>query len=212
MLVVDDEQDWREALCTELEALGADVQTVGTAAEAMDLLNAATLRPLTVLVIDIGLPETDGYSLLKEIRALNGPVANTPAVAVTAYADNQHRLIAGELGFDAFCSKPISPEDVAAAIPQPHPRARRVNRLVVEHERHHHVHLILADPSVIAAHVLLLDPRCLDIRSVLDALVRPCCMASSKLFVEVALISDTLATDILPPCHDRGHAVVGKPE
>jgi PAS domain S-box-containing protein len=116
VLVVDDEQDWREALCTELEALGADVRAVGTAAEAMDVLNAPAPRPLTVLVIDVGLPETDGYSLLKDIRALNGPVANTPAVAVTAYADNQHRLIAGEVGFDAFCAKPILPEDVAATI------------------------------------------------------------------------------------------------
>jgi CheY-like chemotaxis protein len=116
VLVVDDEQDWREALCTRLEALGARVSAVGTAAEAIAVLTAPLPTPFTALVLDVGLPETDGYSLLKQIRALGGPVARTPALAVTAYSDSQHRQIAGEAGFDGFCSKPISPEEVAATI------------------------------------------------------------------------------------------------
>jgi PAS domain S-box-containing protein len=116
VLLVDDEQDWREALCTTLEALGARVNAVGTAAEAIAVVTAPMPTPLTALVLDVGLPETDGYSLLKQIRALGGPVARTPALAVTAYSDSQHRQIASEAGFDGFCSKPISPEEVAATI------------------------------------------------------------------------------------------------
>jgi CheY-like chemotaxis protein len=113
---VDDEEDWCEALSTALEALGARVQAVGTASAAMSCLAESQTTPLTALVIDVGLPTTDGYSLLKQIRALSGPVADTPAVAVTAYAGNQHEQLAGEVGFDTFCAKPISPEDVAVAI------------------------------------------------------------------------------------------------
>jgi CheY-like chemotaxis protein len=43
-------------------------------------------------------------------------VADTPAIAVTAYTGSQHQQMAGEVGFETFCSKPISPEHVAAAI------------------------------------------------------------------------------------------------
>ena len=116
VLIVDDEPDWCDALSTALEALGARVQAVGTAAAAMAVLSGPMSTPLTALVIDVGLPTTDGYSLLKEIRALDGPVAGIPAIAVTAYTGSQHQQMAGEVGFDIFCSKPISPEDVAAAI------------------------------------------------------------------------------------------------
>jgi PAS domain S-box-containing protein len=116
VLIVDDEQDWCEALSTALEALGARVQAVGHASAALSCLAESRSTPFTALVIDVGLPTTDGYSLLKQIRALRGPVADTPAIAVTAYAGSQHQEMAGEVGFNSFCSKPISPEDVAVAI------------------------------------------------------------------------------------------------
>ena len=73
--------------------------------------------------------------------------------------------------------------------------------LVVEHECDHHVDLVFHDLRVVTAHVLLFDPGAPDIAERFDARAMPCWIASSKLFDDVALISDTLATDI-PPSFD----------
>lgn len=66
--------------------------------------------------------------------------------------------------------------------------------LVVEDESHHHVHAELGDCATIHFHRLFLDPGAFDVRSVFDARSMPLATASSKLFVEVAAISDTRAT------------------
>jgi CheY-like chemotaxis protein len=116
VLVVDDDVDWSEALCTTLRTLGAEVHAAGTADDAMALLTIAKMLPMTAMVIDVGLPHQDGYSLLAQIRGLGGAAEATPAIAVTAYTSLEHRRRAFEADFAAFCSKPVSPEDIALAI------------------------------------------------------------------------------------------------
>jgi CheY-like chemotaxis protein len=115
ILVVDDDADWRDALKAGLELRGAQVDAVGTAGEAIDRLHKSDLRP-TAIVLDIGLPEEDGYALIQKIRRLEGDVALTPAVAVTAYAGTEHERRALSCGFDAFRIKPITVEAVAVAV------------------------------------------------------------------------------------------------
>ena len=68
--------------------------------------------------------------------------------------------------------------------------------LIVQHERDGQVHLILRNLSILAPHLLLLDPCTAMFRIVFPALEIPWLMASSKLFVDVELISVTLATDM----------------
>jgi CheY-like chemotaxis protein len=115
VLVVDDDLDWSDALATGLQALGARVFPVTTGSEALVVLTTEVATP-NVAVIDIALPHRDGMDLLQEIRTLDGDVGMIPAVALTAYAGTEDERRALNSGFDVFCAKPITPENVALAI------------------------------------------------------------------------------------------------
>ncbi len=114
ILVVDDEADGRELLAIVLEQLGAEVQAVGTADEALAVFNE--WRP-SVLLSDIGMPGEDGYSLIRRVRAL--PPAqggNVPAAALTAYARAEDRTRALLAGFQQHVAKPVEPKELAAVV------------------------------------------------------------------------------------------------
>jgi PAS domain S-box-containing protein len=116
VLVVDDDPDWSDALKTAFTTMGADVTTVPTAAAARERILASELPQPTALVLDIGLPHEDGFTLLRQLRALAHPIAAVPAVCVTAYAGPEHQRHAVDAGFNAFRAKPTTPEEVAAAV------------------------------------------------------------------------------------------------
>jgi signal transduction histidine kinase/ActR/RegA family two-component response regulator len=103
VLVVDDNHD---ALVMLLDALKhADIEAVGagTAREAMDL--ATSIRP-DVAVLDIGLPDINGFDLARALRALPGG-AWIRLIAVTGYGREQDKAAARAAGFDAFFAKPV---------------------------------------------------------------------------------------------------------
>jgi signal transduction histidine kinase/CheY-like chemotaxis protein len=111
VLVVDDEHDTREILSVMLTRYGAEIRTAGSAAEAMDVFGQWLPD---VLVSDIGMPEEDGYALIKKIRALppeNG--ADVPAIALTAFASAQDKKIALAAGFQRHIAKPVEPVALA---------------------------------------------------------------------------------------------------
>ena len=111
VLVVDDEHDTREILSVMLTRYGAEIRTAGSAAEAVDVFGQWLPD---VLVSDIGMPEEDGYALIKKIRALppeNG--ADVPAIALTAFASAQDKKIALAAGFQRHLAKPIEPVALA---------------------------------------------------------------------------------------------------
>ena len=103
VLSVDDDADSREIVTVALEAYGATLTMANGAAAAMSLLE--TYQP-DVLVLDIGLPEVDGYTLLKQIRNLDRH-RHTPAIALTAYARDEDRDEALRQGFQVHLTKPI---------------------------------------------------------------------------------------------------------
>ena len=107
VLVVDDEADARDLVSTLLGLHGAEVVVVSSADEALRLLQQRT--PM-VLVSDIGMPDADGYALIRRVRALEGAVSKVPALALTAYAREQDRRRAMEAGFDSHIAKPVEPE------------------------------------------------------------------------------------------------------
>lgn len=114
VLVVDDHADARELVAAALEEFGAEATTAGSADEALAALEA---RWPDVLVSDIGMPETDGYELLRRVRhrcAARG--ALLPAVALTAYARDSERAHALEAGFDVHLSKPVAPLELARSV------------------------------------------------------------------------------------------------
>jgi len=114
VLVVDDEIDTRDLLKTVLSKQGARVTTAASAAAALSLLSR--VKP-HVLISDVGMPGTDGYALMRRVRAL--PVdrgGNIPAVALTAYAREQDRKRAIDAGYQIHLTKPIEITQLSASV------------------------------------------------------------------------------------------------
>lgn len=107
ILVADDDEDSRFYITTVLEGDGATVTAVASATEALDLL---PIWPPDVFICDIAMPEEDGYTLIRKIRALKPEQGGQVlAVALTAYADSEDRIRALEAGFQIHVAKPIDP-------------------------------------------------------------------------------------------------------
>jgi PAS domain S-box-containing protein len=114
VLVVEDTVDDRDILVSMLEQQNFETRAAGTAADALKVLG--DWRPHMV-VSDIGLPEIDGYQLIKEIRARGeGECGSVPAIAVTAYASAEDRQKAIAAGFQEHLPKPVTTKALLAAI------------------------------------------------------------------------------------------------
>lgn len=114
VLAIDDEADTREVIGVLLFLAGAEVMTVGSAAEFLVALESFVPD---VLVSDIGMPEFDGYSLLRYVRALSPERGGLiPAIAVTAYAGEMNQQQALAAGFQRHISKPVEPNILVGAI------------------------------------------------------------------------------------------------
>ncbi len=114
ILVVDDELDTSIVVCRFLQACGASIVTAGSAREALDQL--ATLKP-DVIVSDIGLPGTDGYELMREIRSWPAEQGGAvPAIALTAFARSEDRKRSMLAGFQNHVTKPVDPGELVAVI------------------------------------------------------------------------------------------------
>ena len=113
ILVVDDDADLLELMRYALEHRGARVDTVQSAAAA---LNNLSDHSYDVLVSDLGLPEQDGLALMQEVRARGHLAASLRAVALTGYASEAHARQCTAAGFELHLVKPISPWEVARAI------------------------------------------------------------------------------------------------
>lgn len=113
ILAVDDEPDARFLLTTILEQCGAEVKTCESAAAALALLKE--FKP-DILVSDIGMPEEDGYTLIKKIRAAEAGRKRIPAVALTAFARVEDRLKALSAGYNMHVPKPVEPMELMMVI------------------------------------------------------------------------------------------------
>lgn len=122
VLVVEDNADTRQLFCTVLRSCGAEARGTDSTEGALRAL--ITFNP-DVLVVDIGLPGEDGYSLIRRLRARPpGQGGNVPAMAVTAYTQPQDRARALWRGFQMHVPKPVEPDELA----------RRVAKLVGPHD------------------------------------------------------------------------------
>ena len=114
VLAVDDEPDSRGLLRVVLEAAGATVTTAASAAEALGVLES---KPTDVLIADIGMPQMDGFELIKHVRTLSNPVAaQVPAAALTAFARSEDRTRALKCGFEMHLAKPVDPGELVASV------------------------------------------------------------------------------------------------
>ena len=114
VLVVDDEPDARALIARILGEFQAEVVTAGSAREALELVRGADF---SLLLSDIGMPEVDGYGLLRSVRALpRDEGGDVPAVALTAFARPEDRRRALLGGFQMHLAKPIDPTELVAAV------------------------------------------------------------------------------------------------
>ncbi|HEY7511854.1 MAG TPA: response regulator [Vicinamibacteria bacterium] len=114
LLVVDDDLDTRELLDWVLRRAGAEVATAGSAREALDALDKERFH---LLISDIAMPDEDGYSLLKKVRALPPERGGRiPAVALTAHSMVQDRLQSLRAGFQSHVPKPVVPEELVEVV------------------------------------------------------------------------------------------------
>ena len=114
VLVVDDQPDARELIKHVLGECHARVLTATSAAEALAAVEAG--RP-NVLVSDIGMPDVDGYELLRRVRALgHARGGGLPAIALTAFARSEDRTRALRAGFLVHVSKPVEPSELVATV------------------------------------------------------------------------------------------------
>lgn len=107
VLIVEDDPDGNDLVCTVLERYGARVTSAMTAGAALDLLAFAN-DPPHILVSDIGLPDMDGIALIQCLRE-RASEATLPAVALTAYATREDARKVLAAGFDAHVAKPVKP-------------------------------------------------------------------------------------------------------
>lgn len=114
VLVVDDQLDARALIKRVLEDCAAEVFTAGTADEALALLE---MHKPDVLISDIGMPDTDGFELLRKVRALAADRGGRiPAIALTAFARSEDQTRVLRAGFLAHFSKPVDASELAAAV------------------------------------------------------------------------------------------------
>jgi PAS domain S-box-containing protein len=112
ILVVDDNRDAADTCAALLELSGHHVQTAYTGQRALEL--AETFRPHAML-LDIGLPDLNGYQLAQHIRE-TGWGQNTLLIAITGWGQSEDRRRAHEAGFDHHLAKPVAPEAIEAVL------------------------------------------------------------------------------------------------
>ena len=112
VLLIEDNEQNRYLATFLLEQRGFDVVVAEDGARALSL--AQTLRP-SVILLDIQLPELDGYAVARALRSIDGH-ATTPIVAVTSYAMPGDREKCLDAGCTGYIEKPIDPERFVAQI------------------------------------------------------------------------------------------------
>jgi PAS domain S-box-containing protein len=113
ILVVEDDPDSLEMICTLLAQRGAQVRPAASAAEAFDALDE--WRP-DLLVSDLGMPGEDGLGLIRRVRALPAERGGQiPAIALSAHVRPEDQTSALSAGFQTHVAKPVEPLELVAA-------------------------------------------------------------------------------------------------
>jgi len=122
VLLVDDDSDFLESLDFALQSRGARVVCVASAPAALAAMDAVLPD---VLVSDLGMPDEDGYGLIRDVRARPpGRGGDLPAIALTAYVADHERDRCLSAGFQVHLGKPMDPDRLVQAIADVTARSR----------------------------------------------------------------------------------------
>jgi signal transduction histidine kinase len=112
VLLIEDSVDTLNMLTLWLNTFGCDVSV---AEESMEGVRLARSRPPDLIISDIGMPDVDGYELMRELRNTPG-LENVPAIALTGYARDEDRQLALDAGYNEHISKPANMTDLLQLI------------------------------------------------------------------------------------------------
>ncbi|HEX2165559.1 MAG TPA: ATP-binding protein [Thermoanaerobaculia bacterium] len=113
VLVLEDEPDSRELLCSLFESRGARAVATASAREARQLLSQ---HEVDVIVSDLQMPEEDGFTFLRGLRGEGGRAAEVPALALTAHGRREDLLATLRAGFEMHLTKPAEPAELVAVV------------------------------------------------------------------------------------------------
>ncbi|HEY0082539.1 MAG TPA: response regulator, partial [Pyrinomonadaceae bacterium] len=113
VLIVEDAPDTLEMLRVTFEVRGFRTSACATPEEALSI---AADEHFDIIISDIGLPNIDGYELLKLLRDRTPHLRDIPALALTGYAAQKDVNAALSAGFDAHLAKPFDPATLAATV------------------------------------------------------------------------------------------------
>jgi CheY-like chemotaxis protein len=114
VFAIDDEEDALDLLRAVLEAAGAQVTTLSSPLTALERI--AAVKP-HVVVIDLGMPDIDGFELIARLRkSTDKSIRRIPAAALTAFARSEDRTKALRSGFEMHLAKPVDPGELVASI------------------------------------------------------------------------------------------------
>ncbi len=113
ILLAEDNATNRLVAVTRLKMMGHRVDTVASGQEAVEAVRSV---PYDLVLMDVMMPEMDGLTATRAIRALPGPAAEIPIVAMTANVFLQHQQECMAAGMDGFLGKPIMPQQLASIL------------------------------------------------------------------------------------------------
>lgn len=109
ILVADDDPHIRDVICFALRAAGMETVSAATGQEA---LASAAAQPPSLIVLDIGMPETDGLEVCRILRR----TSDVPILFLSARDDEIDRVVGLEIGADDYVTKPFSPRELVARV------------------------------------------------------------------------------------------------
>ena len=113
ILIVEDEKEIADTLCYALNSAGMQIRWV---TNGVDALAALSTQTYDLCILDVGLPDYNGFELLKELRGNPGKNQNVPLIFLTARSEEIDRIIGLEIGADDYVCKPFSPREVVARV------------------------------------------------------------------------------------------------
>jgi DNA-binding response OmpR family regulator len=105
--------DALDLITIDLTAHGARVRGASSAAQAFELLHS---ERFDLMISDIGMADTDGYNLIKQVRRQEGQGEHIPAIALTAYARTQDRIRALTAGYNTHVAKPVEIKELVTVV------------------------------------------------------------------------------------------------
>lgn len=112
ILVVDDDRDIVRLVRSYLEKAGYEILTAYDGRTALQVMKAETPQ---LLILDLMLPDQDGWDVAKEVRA-HPRIGSTPIIMLTARVEDNDKIVGLEIGADDYITKPFNPREVVARV------------------------------------------------------------------------------------------------